>query len=139
LIAAVRLLWPADVAAAKDPRPPHPVIAIITGAGIGFLSGLTGTGGGIFLSPLLIFGGWSAIRNASGVAITFILCNSIFGLLGNLASVQRLPQELPIYLGAALLGALLGTTLGVKRLPAPMILKALGVVLAIAGLKLILT
>jgi len=139
LIAAVRLLWPADVAAAKDPRPPHPLIAIITGAGIGFLSGLTGTGGGIFLSPLLIFGGWSAIRNASGVAITFILCNSIFGLLGNLASVQRLPQELPIYLGAALLGALLGTTLGVKRLPAPMILKALGVVLAIAGLKLILT
>jgi uncharacterized membrane protein YfcA len=139
LIAAGRLLWPFDLTANREARRPHPVIALVTGSAIGFLSGLTGTGGGIFLSPLLIFRGWSAVRDASGVAITFILCNSVFGLLGNYASVQRLPAELPIYLAAALLGALFGTTLGVKRLPAPMILKALGVVLAIAGLKLILT
>jgi uncharacterized membrane protein YfcA len=139
LIAAIRLLWPFDVGASKEPTRPHPIIALVTGSSIGFLSGLTGTGGGIFLSPLLILGGWSAVRNASGVAITFILCNSVFGLLGNYASVQRLPAELPVYLAATLLGAVLGTTLGVKRLPAPMILKALGAVLAIAGLKLILT
>ena len=123
----------------RDPKRPHPALAALTGAVIGLLSGLTGTGGGIFLSPILIFCGWAATRNASGIAITFILCNSVFGLLGNLASVQRLPSELPIYLAAAMAGALVGTALGVKRLPSGMILKALGAVLVIAGLKLIFT
>ncbi len=139
IAASIRLLWPVEVTANKDPRPPRPAVAVLTGACIGFLSGLTGTGGGIFLSPILIFGGWAATRNASGVAISFILCNSVFGLLGNIASVQRLPAELPVYLAAVLLGAAVGTALGIKRLPAPLILKALGVVLAIAGLKLIFT
>ena len=139
LAAALRLLWPAEVTANRSTRPPHPLAAALAGAGIGFLSGLTGTGGGIFLSPLLIFGGWSATRTASGITITFILCNSAFGLLGNLASLQRLPPALPVYVGAVLIGALVGTALGTKRLPAPMVLKALGLVLVIAGLKLMLT
>ncbi|MFL5180139.1 MAG: sulfite exporter TauE/SafE family protein [Microvirga sp.] len=139
IVAAIRLLLPLEIATNRDPKRPHPALAALTGAIIGLLSGLTGTGGGIFLSPILIFCGWAATRNASGIAITFILCNSVFGLLGNLASVQRLPSELPIYLAAAMAGALVGTALGVKRLPSGMILKALGAVLVIAGLKLIFT
>jgi uncharacterized membrane protein YfcA len=139
VIAAIRLLLPLEVTANREPKPPHPALAAATGSLIGLLSGLTGTGGGIFLSPILIFGGWAATRNASGIAIVFILCNSVFGLLGNLASVQRLPSALPIYLAAAMAGALVGTALGVKRLPGGMILKALGAVLVIAGLKLIFT
>ena len=139
IVAAVRLLLPIELTTNREPRRPHPALAALTGAIIGLLSGLTGTGGGIFLSPILIFCGWAATRNASGIAITFILCNSVFGLLGNLASVQRLPSELPIYLAAAMAGALVGTALGVKRLPSGMILKALGAVLVIAGLKLIFT
>ena len=139
IVAAIRLLLPLEVATNRDPKPPPPALAALTGAAIGLLSGLTGTGGGIFLSPILIFCGWAATRNASGIAITFILCNSVFGLLGNLALVQRLPSALPIYLAAAMAGALVGTALGVKRLPSGMILKALGAVLVIAGLKLIFT
>ena len=139
IVAAVRLLLPIELTTNREPRRPHPALAALTGAIIGLLSGLTGTGGGIFLSPILIFCGWAATRNASGIAITFILCNSVFGLLGNLASVQQLPSELPIYLAAAMAGALVGTALGVKRLPSGMILKALGAVLVIAGLKLIFT
>jgi len=139
IVAAVRLLLPIELTTNREPRRLHPALAALTGAIIGLLSGLTGTGGGIFLSPILIFCGWAATRNASGIAITFILCNSVFGLLGNLASVQRLPSELPIYLAAAMAGALVGTALGVKRLPSGMILKALGAVLVIAGLKLIFT
>src|SRR3954453_3822804 len=147
IVAAIRLLLPLEIATNRDPKRPHPALAALTGAIIGLLSGPltgllsgpTGTGGGIFLSPILIFCGWAATRNASGIAITFILCNSVFGLLGNLASVQRLPSELPIYLAAAMAGALVGTALGVKRLPSGMILKALGAVLVIAGLKLIFT
>ena len=139
IVAAIRLLLPLEVATNRDPKPPPPALAALTGAAIGLLSGLTGTGGGIFLSPILIFCGWAATRNASGIAITFILCNSVFGLLGNLALVQRLPSALPIYLAAAMAGALVGTALGVKRLPSGMILKALAAVLVIAGLKLIFT
>lgn len=139
LVAAARLLMPVALAPHREPKRPHPALAAATGALIGLLSGLTGTGGGIFLSPILIFRGWAAVRNASGIAISFILCNSLFGLLGNLASVRSLPPALPLYLAAAMAGALLGTALGVKRLPGAMILKALGIVLMIAGLKLILT
>ena len=117
IVAALRLLLPLELTTNREPRRPHPALAAATGSLIGFLSGLTGTGGGIFLSPILIFGGWAATRMASGIAISFILCNSIFGLLGNLASVQRLPSDLPIYLAAAMAGALVGTALGVKRLP----------------------
>ena len=136
LIGAARLLWPADLTTNAEPRDPPIWAGIACGVGIGFLSGLTGTGGGIFLFPLLLFMGWSATKPASGVAIVFILCNSIAGLLGNLAIVQALPPDLPIYAGAVLLGAVVGTTLGI-RFSSPMILKALGLVLAIAGLKLI--
>ncbi len=84
-----------------------------SGISIGPLSGLTGTGGGIFLSPLLLFMGWSETRTASGIAAAFILCNSAAGLLGNIASVKALPEELPLYAGAVFLRGLDGTTFGI--------------------------
>ena len=67
---------------------------------------------------------------------SIILCNSIAGLLGNVAIVKSLPADLPIYAVAVLLGAIIGTTFGI-RFTVPMILKALGLVLIFAGLKLI--
>ena len=100
------------------------------------MSGLTGTGGGIFLSPLLLMMGWSETRTASGVAAVFIWCISIAGLLGNLSSVKALPSELPIYAGAVIIGALIGTSLGTTRLSTAGVLKALGLVLIVAGFKL---
>lgn len=136
LIGGARLLWPAELTTNREPRDPPILIGILCGAAIGLLAGLTGTGGGIFLSPLILFLGWSETRNASGVAAIFILCNSVAGLLGNVAIVQSLPADLPLYAGAVLIGALIGTTLGI-RFPVPMVLKALGLVLIIAGLKLI--
>lgn len=136
LVAAARLLWPKELKAATQWRDPSIVAGIAAGAAIGMLSGLTGTGGGIFLSPLLLFLGWSEPRSASGVAAVFILCNSVAGLLGNIAVLRSLPPDLPLYAGAVMLGALIGTTLGIK-LAIPGILKALGLVLGIAGLKLI--
>src|SRR5258707_1355410 len=85
----------------------------------------TRTGGGIFLSPLVIFMGWSETKQSSGVASVFILCNSIAGLLGNFAIVRSLPPDLPLYAGAVFAGALIGTTLGI-RFGTLLILKALG-------------
>jgi uncharacterized membrane protein YfcA len=136
LFSGARLLWPTDLTTNKEPRDPPIWAGVLCGIGIGFLSGLTGTGGGIFLSPLLLFLGWSATKPASGVAAVFILCNSIAGLLGNVAIVKALPPDLAIYAVAVTLGAVLGTTLGI-RWGTPMILKALGAVLIVAGLKLI--
>src|SRR5690606_28182726 len=111
-------------------------VGIVCGAGVGFLAGLTGTGGGIFLSPLLLFAGWSSTKVASGIAIVFILGNSIAGLLGNLTILRGLPADLPVYAVAVIAGALIGTTLGIRWRPSA-VLKALGVVLIVAGLKLI--
>ncbi len=64
------------------------------GAGLGLLSGLTGVGGGIFLSPLLLFLGWADVRKTAGVSVAFILVNSAAGLLGHLASVKNVPPEI---------------------------------------------
>lgn len=134
-VAAARMLWPRDLRPAAEPHDPPVPLAMLIGAGIGLLSGLTGTGGGIFLSPLLLFLGWSTPRLTSGIAAVFIMCNSIAGLSGNLASVQSLPTALPLYAGSVLAGALVGTTLGI-RFESQVIVKALGLVLIIAGFKL---
>jgi uncharacterized protein len=136
LLSGARLLWPRELDSNRDPRDPPIWLAALCGVAIGFLSGLTGTGGGIFLSPILLFLGWSDIRTATGVAAAFILCNSIAGLLGNVAVVKALPPDLWVYAIAVTLGAILGTTLGIQWRPT-MILRALGLVLIIAGLKLI--
>jgi uncharacterized protein len=136
LIGGTRLLWPAELTTNREPRDPPIWLGALCGVGIGFLSGLTGTGGGIFLSPLLLCLGWSATKPASGVAAVFILCNSIAGLLGNIAIVKALPPDLLVYAVAVVLGAIVGTTFGI-RWSTPMILKALGAVLIVAGLKLI--
>jgi len=136
IIAGIRFLWPQELTTNQEPRDPPIIAGIAFGTLVGLLSGLTGTGGGIFLSPILLFAGWSDTRIASGVAAVFILCNSIAGLLGNVAIVKSLPADLPIYAAAVVLGAVIGTTLGIK-FAVTTILKALGAVLIIAGCKLI--
>ena len=138
-LAAVRLLWPRPLKSLEHSSSPNPLVSLAAGGGIGLLSGLTGTGGGIFLSPLILFLGWEQPRRTSGVAAAFILCVSIAGLAGSLSSVGRLPAELPVLVAAVLVGALAGTQLGIARLPQPRLLQALGLVLLVAGGKMIFT
>ena len=137
-LAAVRLAIQRTVSAASKIRPPHPAIAVLCGIFLGLLAGLTGTGGGIFLSPLLLFMGWADTRETAGVSAAFIFANSAAGLAGNLASVQHLPSALPLWAGAVVVGGLLGTHLGIKRVGAVAFRRALALVLLIAGTKLIL-
>lgn len=137
--ASFRLLIPSKVMAERPARPPSLWIALPVGAAIGLLAGLTGTGGGIFLSPLILLFGWETPRRTSGVAALFILLNSAAGLAGNLSSLRSLPIELPWFAGAVVAGALIGTWLGVTRLPRQRLLQALGVVLVVASGKLLLT
>jgi uncharacterized protein len=103
------------------------------------LSGLTGTGGGIFLSPLLMFMGWAETRQASGLSAAFILVNSAAGLLGNVSSVGALPNSILILAPAAMVGGWIGAGYGSKNMASTNLRRLLAVVLIIAGLKLILT
>jgi uncharacterized membrane protein YfcA len=111
--------------------------AFAVGGTIGLFSGLTGTGGGIFLSPVLIVAGWTTTRQASGIASGFILANSISGLAGNIATVGGVPSDLPLWAAAVLVGAIVGAEVGSRRASPPQLRFALAGVLALAGLKLI--
>jgi uncharacterized membrane protein YfcA len=116
-----------------------PAAALGAGGVIGLLSGLTGTGGGIFLSPLLLFAGWAGPRGAAGLAAPFIWANSLAGLAGVQWASGSLPPYLPWLVAAVLAGGWLGTLLGLTRLPPRILLAMLSVVLVVAGLKLLLT
>jgi uncharacterized membrane protein YfcA len=119
-------------------EPPR-TLALASGAGIGFLSGLTGTGGGIFLTPLLLFMGWADAKRAAAVSALFVLVNSTSGLAGNFSATNSLPPFIIPLLIAAALGGSLGSYFGSRRIQSAAIKKLLAIVLLIAGLKLIFT
>jgi uncharacterized membrane protein YfcA len=142
LYSAVRIFFSAKRADDHETHTVPIAIALLWGAGIGFLSGLTGVGGGIFLSPLLLLMHWSKTKETSGVSVTFILVNSIAGLLGHglfaqVTTVATLPRAALMWGPAALVGGLIGTELGTRRLPIAGIRRWLSVVLVIAGAKLL--
>jgi len=137
LFSAARLIFrrgdPAETVATSKPT------AVGVGAGLGFLSGLTGTGGGIFLTPLLLFCRWAHIRQAAAMSAVFILVNSIGGLVGYFTAVRSL-AVLGLYLAIpAIIGGTIGSHLGSRRFPVRAISILLAIVLAIAGTKLIFT
>jgi uncharacterized membrane protein YfcA len=141
LVAAVGLAYTAPRAAQTDTghATPHvPAIpAVGIGAGIGLLAGLTGTGGGIFLSPILLLTGWSEMLAASGIAAAFILANSVAGLSGNLARLGAVPPEIGLWALAVGVGAVIGSAIGNRQGRSLLLRRALSVVLVIAGVKLI--
>jgi len=141
LVSAMVLAWRAGNRAQPVDEGPIRLpfaTALMIGAAIGLLSGLTGTGGGIFLSPLLLLAGWAGPRRASGIAAPFILLNSASGLAGLGGSAAHFPSSLPWLAVAVLAGGYVGSQLGAHRLPARALLALLAVVLTIAGTKLLL-
>lgn len=137
MFAAWRLLSPAmAVRDSEVGRAPLGGIAVSGGA-MGFLSGLTGVGGGIFLSPLVLLLGWASTRATSGVAAAFILLNSLAGLAGFLGR-GVLPQTATLawWALAVAAGGWIGAEIGSRRLASAWIRRLLAVVLAIAGGKL---
>lgn len=132
---AARLLVrpPADVKAGDAPR----LAALAIGGGIGLLSGLTGTGGGIFLTPILLFQQWARTRAAGALSAVFILLNSIAGLAGHLSSSHAFPTPALALVVAAGAGGAAGSYLGSRHLPPTLVKRLLAMVLFIAGGKLI--
>jgi uncharacterized membrane protein YfcA len=137
LFSAARLLF-----RRRDPAqtfPPSRPVAVSVGAGLGFLAGLTGTGGGIFLTPVLLFCRWAHIRQAAAVSALFIWVNSIAGLVGYLTKVRTIPSLGFILAAAAIIGGIIGSHLGSRRFAVRVISLCLATVLVIAGIKLIFT
>ena len=134
LSAALFIFRPANDTVAREPRL---IEAIPIGGALGLLAGLTGTGGGIFLTPLLLFMRWARTKTVAAVSALFILLNSIAGLLGNWSSTARLPAFALILVGAAVTGGAAGSYFGSWRFNHVVIKRLLAVVLFIAGLKLI--
>ena len=113
-------------------------LALAIGIALGFLAGLTGVGGGIFLSPMLLLGGWADLRTTAATSVAFILVNSAAGLLGQHAALSVVRDVAPIWAVAAVVGGALGSYLGSRRLPTPALRGVLAVVLVAAGLKLVI-
>lgn len=136
--AALRyLLWP-QIDAIKPARAPSKLVALASGAALGALAGLTGIGGGVFLSPLLVFAGWADPQRATGIAALFIVVNSAAGLAGGFNSLAHIPAFTAWFALAAMAGALAGTALSLARFDKNAVLRALGAVLAIAAATLAL-
>jgi uncharacterized membrane protein YfcA len=119
--------------AVRVPRLP----ALAIGGAIGLLSGLTGTGGGIFLSPVILLAGWAGPKATAGIAAPFIMVNSIAGLAGSTLAAHDLPESMFAYAACALAGAFVGTWLGTRKLQPRALIATLAVVMTIAGVKLL--
>jgi len=111
--------------------------AMLIGAAMGLLAGLTGVGGGIFLSPLLLMLGWAGTKQTSAVSAPFILVNSLAGLAAVFATKSvALPTYVWILAPAVLVGGWLGAEYGSRRFANPVVRRVLAVVLALAGAKM---
>lgn len=110
----------------------------VLGTAIGFFSGIIGVGGGIFLTPLLLMFRWTPVKNASGISALFILCNSVSGLLGHLAGLNKVEEHIGFWLLAVIAGGFIGAYFGTKKFNTKAILWCLFIVLMTAGLKFIL-
>lgn len=142
LVAGVLLVGAWRLARARfgpEPMRAHVPVpgGLAAGAAIGLLAGLTGTGGGIFLTPLLVFARWAPTRAAAGLSGAFILANSVAGLAGVLAGGLSLPSALPVWIGAVAVGGFIGSWLGAARFSILGLRRALAVVLVLAAAKLV--
>jgi uncharacterized membrane protein YfcA len=137
LFAAYRL-WRVFRGNEEKLHAPPLAAALLWGAAIGMLSGLTGVGGGIFLSPLLLLAHWAEPKPTAAASAAFIWVNSFAGLLGKPASLAALPPGIALWAAAAAVGGVVGAGLGSRYLPSLVLRRVLAVVLVVAGGKLLL-
>ena len=137
LLAALRMLMISEVA--ESTQLPAMVVILSVGAVLGFSAGLTGIGGGVFLSPILLLFGWCTMRQSTAVAAGFILLNSVAGLAGYIASDQSWPMGAGWLVSAAFVGCLFGGELAAHRATSLTLQKLLAAVLAIAAVKMVYT
>ncbi len=107
------------------------------GAGIGFLSGLMGIGGGILLSPILLLLQWSDQKQTAAVSALFIFVNSLAGLAGQLTKGVQFTADMYAFVVVAFTGGLCGAYFGAARFPQGLLKNILATVLLVAAYKLL--
>lgn len=138
LVAVVRFLFfPNKEVVATEQSRLGP--SLLMGAGIGFLSGLIGIGGGIILSPILLMLRWTDQKQTAAISAMFIFVNSLAGLGGQMQKGIHFTQDMLWYVVVAFAGGLLGAYFGALRFNQQVLKTVLAFVLLIASYKLIWT
>ena len=114
-------------------------VSLLTGAGIGFLSGLIGIGGGIILSPVLLLLKWADMKQTAAISALFIFVNSLSGLAGQFTKGVQFSSDMYAYVAVALIGGVLGAYYGSLKFRQPILKYLLAIVLMVAAYKLLLT
>ncbi len=137
LYAATRIFITAKSAEEKSISAPPIWLALLSGAIIGFLAGITGVGGAIFLSPLILLMDWATPKETAGVSTVFVLTNSLSGFLGHWSRALTFPPQI-IYWGiAVLIGGWIGAEYGSRKLASLHVRKILAIVLLLGGAKML--
>lgn len=135
LFSALRLLLLSRLKVEQDVCRPSRGVSLLSGGVLGFAAGVSGTGGGIFLSPVLLLMRWATTRETAAASALFIFCNSIAGLWNNWAGIAQIPRSIVWWAGAAIIGGLIGSHIGSCRLPPAALRILLAIVLLLAGAK----
>jgi len=118
---------------------PNPYLAVAIGIIIGFISGVIGIGGGILLSPILLFLGWAYIKQTAVISSLFIFLNSISGMIGLVSKGISIDTSIYLWIAIAVAGGIAGSYFGAKKFNSIVLKKVLAVVLVIASFKLIVS
>ena len=140
LVACLRMAWEAfgGRLAARTVRAPARPVAMASGGALGFMAGLTGTGGGIFLSPIMLVCGWADAKRTAATSALFILVNSIAALGGLSMRGGLSVQHLALLAACACAGGVAGAWWGSRRAAPRSLYAALACVLLLASAKLLL-
>lgn len=120
-----------------DTRKHNIWLSLMTGAAIGFLSGLIGIGGGIMLSPVLLLLAWTDQKQTAAISALFILVNSLAGLGGQLTNGVQFSADMITFVAVAFAGGLLGAWMGALRFRQTVLKQVLALVLLVAAVKLL--
>lgn len=139
ILSAVQMTRSALGRAAPQTPLRHPpfLAALLTGAGIGLVSGMTGTGGGVFLAPVILMMGWASARDTASITAVSNLVNSAAAFLGAWAIWDQLPTAMPLWLVAVVLGGTLGAAIGARHLPKRALRLLLALLLFVSGLRML--
>lgn len=141
MLSGVQMVRSSLRAAALPGPPAHAPFfpALVTGGVIGLISGSTGTGGGVFLAPVMLGMNWVGVRQGAAVTAAYNLLNSAAALVGAYKILPAIPAALPGWLVAVGLGGAIGAFVGARRLPDNVLRYVLAAILLVSGLKLIVT
>jgi uncharacterized membrane protein YfcA len=123
-------------------RTPSFRILAVVSAALGFMSGVTGIGGGVLLAPMLIFLRWVPVSSVPGISAAYILINSIAGLAGvafSTSLIGVLDLQLPLWAAAVVVGGYFGAEYGIRNMSARSMRVVLAALLFLAGIKMIAT